>query len=119
MRTIEGKDIANYPQIVNNADGQKIETDKYNQKVLISGKQINGYTIIVETISTKHNELKLKTLYKENGELENNPIFRDSGLSSRPSENGGNSLSPKPSVPLDAPPQTAKNILTTPPPPPP
>ncbi len=102
------------PQVVNHADRYKIETDKYGQEVLISGKQINGYVVVVETISTKKNELKLKTLYRENGKLENNPIFRDSGLSSQlPPKGSEGSLNPQPSANLDAPPQTAKTDSST------
>ncbi|WP_185963038.1 PBECR3 domain-containing polyvalent protein, partial [Helicobacter mehlei] len=107
------EDIKHYPQVVNHADRYKIETDKYDQEVLISGKQVNGYVVVVETISTKKNELKLKTLYRENGKLENNPIFRDSGLSSQLPKGSEGSLSPRPSANLDAPPQTAKTDSTT------
>ncbi|WP_267892710.1 PBECR3 domain-containing polyvalent protein [Helicobacter baculiformis] len=103
------EDIVSYGDIVNNADKHVLDTDKHHQKVLISGKQINGYVVVVETISTKKNELKLKTLYKENGKLENNPIFKEGGLSSRLPEGSEDSLSPKPSVNLDAPQQTTKS----------
>ncbi len=66
---IELNDVKHYPEIINNADRYKVETDKYNQKVFIVAKQIDGYAVVVETISTKKNELKLKTMYKENGRL--------------------------------------------------
>ncbi|WP_163534511.1 hypothetical protein [Helicobacter suis] len=64
--------------------------------MLTSTKQINGYFVVVESISTKHNELKLKTLYRENGKLENNPLF--SGVNMRTTQVAETSLSPKPSV---------------------
>ncbi|WP_285693516.1 PBECR2 nuclease fold domain-containing protein, partial [Helicobacter ailurogastricus] len=110
---IELEDIRDYAEIVNHADRYKVETDKYGQEVLIAGKQNNGYAIVIETISTKKNELKLKTFYKENGKLEKNPIFRDSGLSSQLPKDSEGSLSPKPSANLDVPPQTAKADSTT------
>ncbi|WP_205588381.1 PBECR3 domain-containing polyvalent protein [Helicobacter vulpis] len=59
------EDIIHHKDIVNNADRHVVDTDKYHQEVLISGKQINGYVVVVETISTKKNELKLKTIYKK------------------------------------------------------
>ncbi|WP_163565256.1 hypothetical protein [Helicobacter suis] len=99
------QDIRDYPKVVNSADAIKLETTRDNQKALVAGKQINGYFIVVETISRKQNELKLKTMYKENGKLENSPIFKDSGLSSRLLTSSEDSLSPKPSVNLDARPQ--------------
>ena len=56
---------------------QGIATDKHNQKVLISGKQVNGHCIVVESISTKDNELKFKTMYKEKGQPENTEAFKN------------------------------------------
>ncbi|MCI5969101.1 MAG: hypothetical protein MRZ19_06325 [Helicobacter sp.] len=41
-----------------------IQTDEYGQRVF-SGKQVNGYYVVVETISTKQNELKFKTMYAQ------------------------------------------------------
>ncbi|WP_066389541.1 PBECR2 nuclease fold domain-containing protein [Helicobacter himalayensis] len=73
---ITTQDLSDYAYIVNNADLQGINTDKSGQKFLISGKQINGYHIIVESISTKDNELKLKTMYKEKGKLEDNAVIK-------------------------------------------
>lgn len=75
--TIELSDFAMHDVIINHADKQVISTNKDAQKVLISGKQVNGYYIVVETISTKQNELKLKTIYKENGKLENAQAFKN------------------------------------------
>ncbi|WP_275897323.1 PBECR2 nuclease fold domain-containing protein, partial [Helicobacter suis] len=106
------QDVRDYPKVVNSADAIKLETTRDNQKALVAGKQINGYFIVVETISRKQNELKLKTMYKENGKLENSPIFKDSGLSSRLLTSSEDSLSPKPSVNLDAPPQAGAKFNT-------
>lgn len=74
---IELRNIKTHNTIVNNADIQGVATDKNNQKVLISGKQVNGHYIVVESISTKDNELKFKTMYKEKGELENAEAFKN------------------------------------------
>ncbi|WP_121021246.1 PBECR3 domain-containing polyvalent protein [Helicobacter vulpis] len=64
--SIEIADIANYPNMVNGAD--IIQIKKHNNiKTLISGKQINGYFIVVETVGTKNGQLILKTMYKEGG----------------------------------------------------
>ncbi|WP_104753022.1 PBECR3 domain-containing polyvalent protein [Helicobacter baculiformis] len=105
-------DIIHYEDIVNNADKAVVDTDKYHQKVLISGKQVNGYVVVVETISTKKNELKLKTIYKEYGELENNKHF--AGEYADYPKIAETSLSPKPSV-SHAPTHTATPHPTTPP----
>ncbi|WP_104751473.1 PBECR3 domain-containing polyvalent protein [Helicobacter salomonis] len=73
---ITHEDIANYPDIVNSADLMKIE--KYNDLTTIKiGKQINGYTIVVEVVGKKNNRLALKTMYKEHGKLEQGLDFRD------------------------------------------
>ncbi|WP_163533688.1 hypothetical protein [Helicobacter suis] len=74
---IETADIANYPSMVNDAD--IIHIKKHNAiKTLVSGKQINGYFVVVEVVGAKNGQLNLKTMYKENGKLENSPIFKDS-----------------------------------------
>ncbi|WP_163534141.1 hypothetical protein [Helicobacter suis] len=90
------QDVRDYPKVINEADIHQLTRDKHNQLMLTSAKQINGYFVVVESISTKHNELKLKTLYKENGKLENNPLF--SGVNMRTTQVAETSLSPKPSV---------------------
>ncbi|WP_104629761.1 hypothetical protein [Helicobacter bizzozeronii] len=64
--SIETTDIANYPNMVNGAD--IIQIKKHNNiRTLISGKQINGYFIVVETVGAKNGQLILKTMYKEGG----------------------------------------------------
>ncbi|WP_430750669.1 hypothetical protein [Helicobacter suis] len=93
---ITTRDIVNYPQIVNKADQYKvIETTK--DRRLIAGKQINGHVIVVDTISTKNNQLMLKTMYKERGVLASNPEFKPpvgdhSVANSRPSARPGEDL---------------------------
>ena len=41
-------DIKNHADIVNTADKRVFSTDKSGHKVLVSGKQINGYYVVVE-----------------------------------------------------------------------
>ncbi|WP_368491993.1 hypothetical protein [Campylobacter showae] len=43
-------------------------------------KQINGYYVIVEEIKKKRNELAFKSMYFENGRLENNEFFKNLAL---------------------------------------
>ncbi|MDL0110882.1 PBECR2 nuclease fold domain-containing protein, partial [Campylobacter felis] len=103
---VENEDYANHAKIVNEADKRKIILSEDNQKILVSGKQINGYHIIIESISTKDNELKLKTMYKENGSLENSNIFKEPV---RDRISGGESLRVNPSNSLD--PNGSKEII--------
>ncbi|TQR27859.1 hypothetical protein DMB92_09165, partial [Campylobacter sp. MIT 99-7217] len=63
------EDIINHSDIVKNADIYAITEGKDGGEVLISAKQINGHFAVVESISTKDNELKFKTAFKENGKL--------------------------------------------------
>ncbi|GLH58073.1 PBECR3 domain-containing polyvalent protein [Helicobacter ailurogastricus] len=73
---ITSADIAAYPDMVNSADLMKVEDTSVGKR-LVLGKQINGYAIVVEAIGLKRNALQLKTIYKENGKLENGLDFRD------------------------------------------
>lgn len=73
-------DIKNHADIVNTADKMVFSTDKSGHKVLVSGKQINGYYVVVENVSNKTGELKFKTMYKVNGKLENNEYFKNSAV---------------------------------------
>ena len=73
-------DIKNHADIVNTADKRVFSTDKSGHKVLVSGKQINGYYVVVENVSNKTGELKFKTMYKVNGKLENNEYFKNSAV---------------------------------------
>lgn len=95
-------DIKNHADIVNNADKRTFGVSDDGQKVLISAKQINGHFVVVETIGTKKRQLSFKTMYKVNGKLENNPLFKDSTASAKQIETAESSLSPKPSANLDS-----------------
>ncbi|EPS9497039.1 PBECR2 nuclease fold domain-containing protein, partial [Campylobacter upsaliensis] len=68
------------------------ENDK-GEKTLLSGKQINGHYIVISSVRLKNGELKLKTMYKENGKLENDKAFKSVKLPSEtPSVLRGQSL---------------------------
>lgn len=95
-------DIKNHADIVNHADKRTFGVSDDGQKVLISAKQINGHFVVVETIGTKKRQLSFKTMYKVNGKLENNPLFKDSTASAKQIETAESSLSPKPSANLDS-----------------
>lgn len=69
-------DISKWTQYADDADKRLISKDSLGQEVLISAKQINGYYVVVESIRKKHNELAFKTMYFENGKLENSKIFK-------------------------------------------
>ncbi len=71
------EDIQNYPDIVNHADLMRV-VDTSTGKRLVIGKQINGYAIVVEAIGRKNNQLSLKTIYKEHGQVEKGLDFKDS-----------------------------------------
>ncbi|EAI7238697.1 hypothetical protein CK720_08990, partial [Campylobacter upsaliensis] len=59
----------------------------------MSGKQINGHYIVISSVRLKNGELKLKTMYKENGKLENDKAFKSVKLPSEtPSVLRGQSL---------------------------
>ncbi|GAA8161490.1 hypothetical protein HpDR82_13230 [Helicobacter pylori] len=58
------EDIANYRDIVNNADAILRTIDKYNQEAITAFKQMNGYAVVVEQAVNKKNELVLKTMIK-------------------------------------------------------
>lgn len=71
------EDIANYRDIVNNADAILRTIDKYNQEAITAFKQINGYAVVVEQAVNKKNELVLKTMYKNNGSYKNNDVYKE------------------------------------------
>ncbi len=71
------EDIANYRDIVNNADEIIRTIDKYNQEAITAFKQINGYAVVVEQAVNKKNELVLKTMYKNNGSYKNNDVYKE------------------------------------------
>ncbi|WP_158653556.1 PBECR3 domain-containing polyvalent protein, partial [Helicobacter salomonis] len=108
---ITREDIINYPDIVNSADLMKVGTER-GRTTLITGKQINGYAVVVEIVGKKNNQLTLKTIYKENGKLENNAEFKD-GVHIRLSKDSGESAV-NTGQSLDATGTTASNPTTPP-----
>ncbi|MGX2972637.1 PBECR3 domain-containing polyvalent protein [Helicobacter sp. T3_23-1059] len=71
------QDIARFTTIVNGADLYSIK--KVNDvNLLLSGIQVNGYYVVVESIRKSANELKFKTCYKERGKLIDNKDFTPS-----------------------------------------
>ncbi|GAA7057241.1 DUF3519 domain-containing protein [Helicobacter pylori] len=71
------EDIANYRDIVNNADAILRTLDKYDQEAITAFKQVNGYAVVVEQAINKKNELVLKTMYKKNGSYKNNEVYKE------------------------------------------
>ncbi|MGL2694280.1 DUF3519 domain-containing protein, partial [Helicobacter pylori] len=61
------KDIANYINIVKNAD----ETIKRDNRI-ISYKQVNGHFVVVEQINRNKSEFIFKTMFKEKGDYKKN-----------------------------------------------
>ncbi|WQW54219.1 DUF3519 domain-containing protein [Helicobacter pylori] len=70
-------DIANYRDIVNNADEIIRAIGKGNKENITAFKQINGYAVVVEQAINKKNELALKTMYKNNGSYKNNEVYKE------------------------------------------
>lgn len=85
---VELKDIMQWTDLADNADIQFITKSEIGQKVLVSGKQINGHYVIIESIRTGVNELGPKTMYFEKGVLKDNASFwqsyGESGISPLP-----------------------------------
>ncbi len=65
------KDIANYRDIVKNAD----ETIKRDNRI-ISYKQVNGHFVVVEQINRNKSEFVFKTMFKEKGDYKNAPDYK-------------------------------------------
>nr|WP_172414071.1 DUF3519 domain-containing protein [Helicobacter pylori] len=74
---ITNEDIANYRNIVNNADAILRTLDKYNKEAITAFKQINGYAVVVEQAINKKNELVLKTMFKSNGSYKDNEVYKE------------------------------------------
>nr|WP_205585103.1 DUF3519 domain-containing protein [Helicobacter pylori] len=70
------EDIANYRDIVNNADAILRTLDKHGEEAITAFKQINGYAVVVEQAINKKNELVLKTMFKSNGDYKNNNAYK-------------------------------------------
>ncbi|EJB69075.1 hypothetical protein HPHPH45_0477 [Helicobacter pylori Hp H-45] len=71
------EDIANYRDIVNNADEIIRAIGKGNKENITAFKQVNGYAVVVEQVINKKNELALKTMYKNNGSYKNNEVYKE------------------------------------------
>lgn len=67
--------LSKWTQYADEADMQVFSKDDLGQDVIVSGKQINGHYVIVESIRKKQNELGFKTMYFERGDLKDNPAF--------------------------------------------
>ncbi|EJB15450.1 hypothetical protein HPCPY1313_0115 [Helicobacter pylori CPY1313] len=65
------KDIANYRDIVKNAD----ETIKRDNRI-ISYKQVNGHFVVVEQINRNKSEFIFKTMFKQKGDYKNAPDYK-------------------------------------------
>ncbi|MUU54878.1 DUF3519 domain-containing protein [Helicobacter pylori] len=65
------EDIANYRDIVKNAD----ETIKRDNRI-ISYKQANGHFVVVEQINRNKSEFIFKTMFKEKGYYKNAPDYK-------------------------------------------
>ncbi|GAA7088926.1 hypothetical protein Kyoto4A_14600 [Helicobacter pylori] len=74
---ITNDDIANYRDIINNADAIIRTIDKHDKEAIEAFKQVNGYAVVVEQAINKKNELVLKTMYKSNGSYKNNETYKE------------------------------------------
>ncbi|WRE04159.1 DUF3519 domain-containing protein [Helicobacter pylori] len=74
---ITNDDIANYRDIINNADEIVRTIDKHDKEAITAFKQVNGYAVVVEQAINKKNELVLKTMYKSNGSYKNNDAYKE------------------------------------------
>ncbi|GAA8554452.1 DUF3519 domain-containing protein [Helicobacter pylori] len=69
-------DIANYRNIVNNADEIIRSIGKGNKENITAFKQTNGYAVVMEQAVNRNSELVLKTMYKSNGDYKNNNAYK-------------------------------------------
>ena len=69
-------DIANYIDYVEKPDRQILSQTKQGLKALISGKQKDGYYVVVEEAQTKNNRLAFKTMYKVKGDIKESSLFK-------------------------------------------
>ncbi len=70
------EDIANYRDIVNNADEIIRAIGKGNKENITAFKQINGYAVVVEQAVNRNSELVLKTMFKSNGDYKDNNAYK-------------------------------------------
>ncbi|NDJ26376.1 hypothetical protein DMB95_00180 [Campylobacter sp. MIT 12-8780] len=76
QKAVSLDDIAKYQDYADSADKQILTIDNEKKPVLVSGKQINGYYVVVEQVRKGKNEFAFKTMYFENGKLENSKSFK-------------------------------------------
>ncbi|MFP6076425.1 DUF3519 domain-containing protein [Helicobacter pylori] len=69
-------DIANYRDIVKNADEIIRAIGKGNKENITAFKQINGYAVVVEQAVNRNSELVLKTMFKSNGDYKSNNAYK-------------------------------------------
>lgn len=69
-------DIANYIDYVESPDRQILSQTKQGLKAIISGKQKDGYYVVVEEAQTKNNRLAFKTMYKVKGDIKESSLFK-------------------------------------------
>ncbi|EPN3900843.1 hypothetical protein ACTZ64_001621, partial [Campylobacter upsaliensis] len=74
---VKYKDIAEYRNIVKNADESLRARDNVGNDVIVSYRQINGYAVVVEQIRKKNNELSFKTMFKQNGDYKNSKSYKE------------------------------------------
>ncbi|MCR2125165.1 Eco57I restriction-modification methylase domain-containing protein, partial [Campylobacter upsaliensis] len=74
---VEYKDIAEYRNIVKNANESLRARDNAGNDIIVSYKQINGYAVVVEQIRKKNNELSFKTMFKQNGDYKNSKSYKE------------------------------------------
>ncbi|TLE07308.1 hypothetical protein LS79_010110 [Helicobacter bilis] len=70
-------EIAKYQSYADKADRKTLTKDHKGKEILLSGKQINGYYVVVEEIRQKVNELSFKTMYFEKGDLSKSNAFKN------------------------------------------
>ena len=71
QKPVTFEDIAKWEEYADNASISAVSKDKSGQEVVVSGRQINGYYVIVEEIKKKRNELAFKTMFFEKGDIKN------------------------------------------------
>ena len=76
QKPVTKANIANWTKYADRADITVQSVDNKGNPIVISGKQINGYYAVVEQIRKGRNELSFKTMYFENGKLENHKEFK-------------------------------------------
>jgi len=68
-------DIKNYLDIVHSADIKKYGYNDSNKPVVVSGKQVNGYFVVVEEVRTGKSDLAFFTMRKTKGQLQESALM--------------------------------------------